>query len=479
MKKLILLSMSFCYLSLFTNAQDTLFTGDITTSKFSRMDIIDWAMGETLTNGYYVNFGTAEAPAFTEVGANPVKTGINTSDKALHMATTKGHSWWPDFMIMTLAEPISITEATRYLHIYHYRENLNKGFSIYIGNVTLPEDVDKGNKRWDMDLKKPGVWEDCVVDLHWYIENATPVDAIGMLMDRNWGGDAEDPTNYYMDEIVLNNSNLPRGLNIFAETELSIDLGNEASTNKWVGTTDLQNPENTSAIVANPFTSYSVEAPYNTIMKFNKSANADWWAGGPRFVLNGSLHVGTTGNSYLHVFVNIDSMETAKDYYVVQLNAKDFAGNQLDSGDGLKYWSDDAGHWVDMVMDVTSLTYVSEFQVRFDVRKDDADAYIKSPYGKFYLDGLEINGSSEPRLFGPNAVDNKELPKISVYSANKNIVVDGNVSTVEVFSVLGSKIGKYTTQESTTRIPVNNGGVYLVRTTQTDNTISTTKVLVK
>lgn len=477
MKKLILLSMSFCSLSLFTNAQDTLFTGDITTSKFSRMDIIDWAMGETLTNGYYINFGTAEAPAFTEVGTNPVKTGLNTTDKALHMATTKGHSWWPDFLIMQLTEPITITEATRYLHVFHYRENLNKGFSIYTGNVTLPEDADKGNKRWDMNLKKPGVWEDCVVDLHWYIENATPLDAVGMLMDMNWGGDAEDPTNYYMDEIVLNNSNLPRGLNIFAETELSIDLGNETSTNKWVGTTDLQYSGNSAEIVANPFTDFSTVAPFDNIMKFRKDTS-DWWAGGPRFVLNGSLHVGTTGSSYLHVFVNIDSMEVAKDYYVVQLNAKDFAGNQLDSGDLLKYWSDDSGTWVDMVMDVTSLSYVAEFQVRFDVRKNDQDAYIKSPKGKFYLDDLVINGNAEQRSFGTD-VTSKELSNVSVFAANKNIMVDGEVAVIEVYNVIGSKVGSYVAQESKTCIPMNHTGVYLVRTIQKDNTISTTKVLVK
>jgi hypothetical protein len=70
------------------------------------------------------------------------------------MYSLKGHSWWPDFLIMNLTEGITITEENRYLHVYHYRENLGKGFSLYVTDGTLPEDVDKGTKRWDMDLKK-------------------------------------------------------------------------------------------------------------------------------------------------------------------------------------------------------------------------------------------------------------------------------------------------------------------------------------
>ena len=114
MRRRFLLLFAICGISI-SNAQDTLFTGDATASKFSRMDIISWAMGETKDNGYYINFGTDADPAFTEVGDNPDKTGLNTSDKALHMATTKGHSWWPDFLVMNLTDPITITESLEML----------------------------------------------------------------------------------------------------------------------------------------------------------------------------------------------------------------------------------------------------------------------------------------------------------------------------------------------------------------------------
>jgi hypothetical protein len=483
MKKLLLLSIAiYCFSLVSVGAETVLFSGDKTTSLFSRMDIISWAMGETKDDARYVNFGTDAEPAFSEIADNPVKTGLNTSEKALHMSALKGNSWWPNFLIMNLTEGITITEENRYLHVYHYRENLNKGFSLYVTDGTLPEDVDKGTKRWDMDLKAAATWEDLVVDLKWFIDNQQPLTAVSFLVDRNWGGEAEPATNYYWDEIVLNNSNLPRGIKLYTEKEIAIDLGNATSESKYVGTLDLQNTENTSEIVANPFTDQSTKAPLDNIMKFSKSANASWWQGGPRFVLNGTLPVGTDGTSaYLHAFVNIPEVEDGKDYYVVQLNAKDFAGNQIDSGDALKYWSDDKGNWVDLVFDVTSLGYVSEFQLRFDVRRDDTDNYINSPAGVFYLDGLEINGSEEQRdASSTEAVYNHNTSNIKVFSSNQNIIVEGtDVASIEVYSILGNKISKTVAGNYKTEIPVNQNGVFFVKTISKDKVISSSKVLVR
>jgi hypothetical protein len=482
MKKLLLLSIAFyCFSFVSVGAETVLFSGDKTTSLFSRMDIISWALGETKDNARYVNFGTDAEPAFSEVTDNPVKTGLNTTDKALHMYSLKGHSWWPDFLIMSLTEPITITEENRYLHVYHYRENLNKGFSLYIGEVTLPEDVDKGTKRWDMDLKKAGTWEDLVVDLKWYIDNAQPITAVSFLVDRNWGGEDEPATHYYWDEIVLNNSNLPRGINLYTEKSIEIDLGNDASYNKYVGTLDLQNSENSSEIIANPFTAQSTKAPLDKIMKFNKSANASWWQGGPRFVMNGTLPVGADGTSaYLHALINIPEMEADKDYYVVQLNAKDFTGKQIDSGDAIKYWSDDKGKWIDCVLDVTSLGYVSEFQVRFDVRKDEADAFINSPAGVFYLDDLLIDDSDAQREVGESvAVNTNSVSKVKVFASNQHVVIEGNVSSIDVYGITGNKIGTYATTGYRTEIPVTKGGVYLVKTTDTNRAVSCSKVLIR
>jgi hypothetical protein len=199
-----------------------LFTGDTTPSLFSYTDMDPWSMTQLATEGDYVNFGTAAAPAFTEIATNPDKTGLDATDKALHLTSLKGHSWWPDFLEFTLTAPITITSDNRFLHFYHYRENLNQGFSVNI-NVTEPgPDADKGTKRFDSQLTTASKWEDVVVDLKWFRDNSVPLSSICVLMDTNWGGGAEPVTNYYFDEMSLTNDSLPRGINLLPDTQMSL-----------------------------------------------------------------------------------------------------------------------------------------------------------------------------------------------------------------------------------------------------------------
>ncbi|MDP4237863.1 MAG: T9SS type A sorting domain-containing protein [Bacteroidota bacterium] len=479
MKKLILLAMAiYCFGFISAQTETKLFTGDTTPSLFSRIDFVSWGMGDAANN--YVNYGTADAPAFTEVATNPDKTGLNATDKALHLTSLKGHSWWPDFLDFTLTAPITITADNRYLHIYHFRENLNKGFSVNINNEKTWDDPDKGTKRFDSNLTTAGKWEDVVVDLKWFMDNNEPLSMFCVLMDTNWGADAEPTTNYYFDEIVLNNSNLPRGLNILPDTEMSLFYGNTASYNKWVKSIDTQNTENAYSIVANPFTTQTAVLNSAQVVKFDKSANAAWWQGF-RTLLPGVFKVNDGKQYYLHVMVNIPTMDPAQDPYIIQLNAKDFAGNQLDSGDFQKYFNSDAGNWMDMVLDVTSLGYIQEFTVRCDVRKDANDAYINSPAGTFYIDAVSIDTNPDPRttVTAPNAVNNPNQNNLKVYSANHNVVVEGNAASVEVYNMLGKSLNKATATGSKTVLPVSQGGVYLVKTTTADGNVSNSKVLVK
>lgn len=484
MKKLLLLSMAFCCLTFASAAETKLFTGDTTPSLFSRIDMVAWAMGEIATDARYVNFGTAEAPAFATETTNPVKTGLNTTEKSIQLTSLKGKSWWPDFMNMNLITPIVITEENRYLHFYHYRENLNQGFSVNINKETTWEDADKGKKRFDMNLSKPGQWEDVVVDLKWFLDNNEAFSSICVLMDMNWGGGAEPVTNYYFDEIVLNNSKLPRGITIYPETVMSLFPGNTASYNKWVSTLDLQNAENTSEIVDNPFTSEMNVLNSTKILKFNKSANASWWQGA-RFKFTGTMAVGVAGaSSYLHVMVNIPDfpVETpAKDYYVIQLNAKDFSGTEMNSGDAVKYWADDKGKWIDCVFDVTTMGYVSEIAVRCDVRKDALDAYVNSPANVFYMDAIEISANADSRavVVAPNAVYTPSASNVKIYSVERTVIVEGNLASIEVYNMLGKSVSKLAVNQFRTELPLLQGGAYLVKTVTVNGEVSNTKVLIK
>jgi len=479
-KEILLTSAIFCFGFISAGSEIKLFTGDTTPSLFSYTDLDPWSLAQIQTEGDYVNFGTVAAPSFTEIATNPDKTGLDATDKALHLTSLKGHSWWPDFMEFTLTSPITITSDSRFLHFYHYRENLNQGFSVNI-NVTEPgPDADKGTKRFDSQLTTAGKWEDVVIDLKWFLNNNVPLSSICVLMDTNWGAAAEPATNYYFDEMSLTNDSLPRGINILPDTEMSLFYGNTPSYTKWVQTLDPQNSANKDTIVANPFTTQMSVLNSTKVLEFDKSANAAWWQG-PRTVLPGVFQVNDGNEYFLHVMVNIPVMDPTQDPYVVQLNAKNFSGTQIDSGDALKYWSTDAGNWVDMVLDVTSLSYIQEFTTRFDVRWDANDANISSPAGKFYMDAASIDTNPDQRLVvtAPTALNTPKTSGLKVYSANHNIVVEGNVASVEVFNLLGKTISSITTTQSKTLIPVNESGVYLVKTILANGNLLNSKVIIK
>jgi hypothetical protein len=174
-------------------------------------------------------------------------------------------------------------------------------------------------------------------------------------------------------------------------------------------------------------------------------------------------------------------MEEGKDYYVVQLNAKDFMGKQIDSGDAIKYWADDKGKWMDCVFDVSSLGYVSEFTVRFDVRRNDQDALVSSPAGAFYLDAVTINGSDAQResVTAPTGIKVVNKDNTKIYAKNHAIMVEGNVASVEVYNLLGSLVKQVSANATTTEIPVAKTGVYLVKTISATRNVFTSKVIVK
>jgi len=389
------------------------------------------------------------------------------------------HDWWANFLNFRLTDPITITEANRYLHILHYRSKLNDTWLVCL-NVDFYAD-DK--YRTDGQNAKEGVWEDVVIDLKKLMDDGVPLTKFMFGVSMDWNGPRDNPGgDYYFDEIVMNNNPLPRGATILPDTEMSLFFGNTASYTKWVSKFDLQNTENTSEIVDNPFTTELPVLNSPKILKFNKSANAAWWQG-VRVKLPGLFQVGVGVGvfSYLHVMVNIPDMEVGKDNYVIQLNAKDFTGKQIDSGDLNKYWSDDKGKWFDFILDVTSLGYVSEFTVRCDVRKDPLDVYITSPAGAFYIDAVAINNSPDARTVvnAPTGITPANQDNTKIYSVSRNIVVEGNVASIEVYSLLGKLVNKVTAKSFKTELTVNQSGAYLVKTKSANGNVYNAKVLIK
>jgi len=415
---------------------------------------------------------------FTGAVANAVKDEtMNNTNNCYMVKLDANHDWWANFLDFRLTDPITITEANRYLHILHYRSKLNDSWMVCL-NVDWPEDT----YRSDGQNTKEGVWEDVVIDMKKLMDAGVPLTKFMFGVSMDWNGAKDNPGgDYYFDEIVLNNNPLPRGANILPDTEMSLFMGNTASYTKWVSKLDLQNAENTSEIVANPFTTQMAVLNSTQVMKFNKSANAAWWQG-VNVKFPGIFEVGKNGaSSYLHVMVNIPDMEVGKDYYVVQLNAKNFSGKELDSGDAIKYWADDKGKWLDCVLDVTTLGYVSEFSVRFDVRRDALDALINSPAGVFYLDAAAIDNSADQRLVvnAPTGIVTTNQDNTKIYSVSRNIVVEGNVASIEVYSLLGKLVNKATAEGFKTMLTVNQSGAYLVKTISVNGNAYNSKVLIK
>jgi hypothetical protein len=415
---------------------------------------------------------------FNGVVANAVKDEtMNNTNTCYMVKLDANHDWWANFLNFRMTEPITITEDNRYLHILHYRSKLNDTWMVCL-NVDWPEDT----YRSDGQNTKEGVWEDVVIDMKKLMDAGVPLTKFMFGVSMDWNGPKDNPGgDYYFDEIVLNNNPLPRGANILADTEMSLFVGNTASYTKWVSKLDLQNEENTSEIVDNPFTTETAVLNSTKIMKFNKSANAAWWQG-VNVKFPGIYEVGKAGaSSYLHVMVNIPELEAGKDYYVVQLNAKDFSGKQIDSGDSQKYWADDKGKWMDCVMDVTSLGYVSEFTVRFDVRRNELDELISSPAGMFYLDAVAIDNSEGPRTVveAPSAVVQPAANNVKIFASNRNLIIEGEVASIEVYNTLGKLINKQVTIQYRTEMPISQAGIYVVKTISTNGIISNSKLVIK
>ena len=419
---------------------------------------------------------------FNGVVANAVKDEtMNNTNNAYMVKLDANHDWWANFLNFRMTEPITITEANRYLHILHYREKLNDTWMVCL-NVDWPlNDSDKGKLRFDGQNAKAGVWEDIVIDLKHLMDNQIPLDKFMFGVSMDWSGARDNPgADYYFDEIVLSSNPLPRGINILPDTEMSLFMGIQSSWNKWVSRIDTQNAENTYEIVDNPFTAEMGVLNSTKVMKFNKSANAAWWQG-PMFKFPGILKVGQDEkSSYLHVMVNIPEMEAGKDFYVVQLNAKDFSGKQIDSGDNIKYWSDDKGKWIDCVLDVTSLGYVSEFTVRFDVRRNESDQLINSPAGTFYLDAAAINNSEDPRtkVEAPTSTGPQIRADFKVFLNGKTIFVSGDVVSAEVYSLMGKKVSQASAISSGLQMSVPTSGMYIVKTTTSNGTAYNSKIVI-
>lgn len=474
MKKLFTLFIMIMGLSAYISAQETvLWSGETSPEPVVYFDMLGWTKTDAAIVGKYVNFGTEEEPVMTAVVDNPFTDGVNGTSKAIILQSLQNKSWWPDFISIDLESPISITENNRYLHLFHYRENLNKGFSININTDTPWEDPDKGTKRFDMQLATAGVWEDVVVDLKWFMDNTEPLSKICFLVDRNWSNEAEEATDYYFDEVILSGDPLQRGVTILEGTDI---LNCESQEQMDALIFDTQNAANTYEIIDNPFTDSWLNAD-GKILKFHKGKEASWWQG--MDIVFPGIHVAEYGvKQYLHVLVRTDTT------CFVQLNLKDNLG--IEHTEMFIYPKDEIdGDWFDLVMDVSSYAgAIKGFTIRFDVRIDDDENYINNtPARDFYADEITFDAEEDPREgTDPSiGIDPSGVNELKAYSVNSTIYFETeNANRADLFDMLGRNMTSLElgNRSGLNSIAVEHSGIYILRVAS-GNKIHTAKVLVR
>lgn len=410
MKKISTLLVLLLGICSYVPAQETLWTGEATPEAITYYDMVGWTKTDPGLAGKYFNFGTAEAISFSSIVDNPQKTGMNPSDKALILKSLMGKSWWPDFFLFGLASPVSITESNRYLHIMHYRQNLNKGFSVNINKQQTWEDADKGAKRFDGNLEKAGQWEDIVIDLKWFMDNAEPLTEICILMDMNWGGEAEDPTDYYFDEVVLNGDPIQRGVTNLLTGEKTPEAINYYDFVEWAIAEADKIPNWYVDFGGGKFTSF-VDNPDNS--GINKTAKSlylattkgvDWWGNFLNFRLGTPITI-TEDTRYLHMY---HFREILNDGWSISLNVNE----PLQDADKGKLRFDGnnsaAGKWEDIVID---LKYLIDNNITLDkmciIVDKDWNGPRENPATKYYFD--EVVLSNDPLQRGVTILTGTDL----------------------------------------------------------------------
>lgn len=148
---------------------------------------------------------------------NPVKDQLkNNSAKCYKVEQSANASYYENFLYFQLKEPVTITDENRYLHIKHWRQNLNDEYMVCLNTSVSPdkffwEEPQRGKYRFESQNSKPGQWEDIIIDLKYLKESGIQLTDFSFGFSMDWNGGYTNPaTDYYLDEIVLSNSGAAR-----------------------------------------------------------------------------------------------------------------------------------------------------------------------------------------------------------------------------------------------------------------------------
>ena len=421
-----------------------------------------------------------------QIAANPDKSGLNKSDKSLFAINVADADWWGNFIEIHFIEPITITESNRYLRYMAYRSIQPKNFRMAFNGHEDANQIFQGK------TPKEGEWVGMVADVlgsPWAKalvagDKDLELKYIKIILSNNWDNPRSGwgVATYMFDDFELSDNPMPPGVTLKDGNGLSIGFEDQAELNEWLNLIDVQHQGNVCTIVDNPFTGSEVNSG-GKVVQYDKSAGANWWQG-PRIDFNGVVSVGVDDDDpnprFLHVmvFVPVDVFaDGVIEKIKIQLCAKDHMGKE--NNQTFDIWDDQAGEWIDLVMEINKIAYLSEVTVRFDVRRNDDDtAYINAPANTFYFDAIAFDKDPDQRtkiIAG--------LPKITTGAFADIITLPGAIkvavtqkANIQIYNMLGATV-KSAVSNGTITIPVANG-IYIVKVTAGKNE-KVTKVLVR
>ena len=420
------------------------------------------------------------------VAANPQTDGYNKTPFCMAVGQAANADWWGNFSGIAIpgitvyadsckGRGILVTAENPYLKMFVLRDVNVRPFSVRIGTTEHPSNQPNDNgiggnaamEAFNAALPdaKVGKWCDIVMNL-------TPIigqhlRSVGIINTCNWSSDgiATPVTTFYYDNFVMSNNANPRDTYIppFKESSDGFYIGFEdpVADAEWYSEVVPQDVLSSYSIVDN--TPDNVN--YTTqVMQYDKSASATANQSGPLFTLNGSMPV--TTNKYLHVFVKVPetAINPTTGYCMVQLIAKDW---QVDNGVIIEEPIFTPNVWQDIVLDVTSTgkEYITELMLQFDVRMNQFGKPTVSPEGTFYLDGIELNTSAEPRATLGTAFNNVKADRLTATNSGKNIVTvtTANDAKISILNSIGQTVAAGQIKGGVAQsFNVGNSGVYIV-----------------
>ena len=150
-----------------------------------------------------------------KVMTNPVKTGINTSNRCIGATNVANAGWWRNFLILELKNPVTINDDNCFLSMLAYRSIQPKDMRIAINTYEESGQIFQGK------LSADNTWEELTFDLEAFYGKR--LQKIYIVLSCNWS----DPSSgwgeatYLFDDIRLSGAEPLPNVSMTIDTSVS------------------------------------------------------------------------------------------------------------------------------------------------------------------------------------------------------------------------------------------------------------------